>query len=46
VNPTLKTTLIIGAVLALSLIAAVLHEFMTWPKAKDDPANKIDYDET
>jgi hypothetical protein len=44
VNPTLKITLIIGAVLVLSLIAAVLYEFLTWPRAEDEPTNK-DYDE-
>lgn len=43
-NPTLKITLIIGAVLTLALIAAFLYEVRTWPRAEDEPTNK-DYDE-
>jgi hypothetical protein len=43
-NPTLKITIVIGAALIISLISAFIYEFLTWPRAEDEPTNK-DYDE-
>lgn len=45
-NPILKTALIVFGLLIVGIVAAFLYEFLTWPKAKDEPTNKTDYDET
>jgi hypothetical protein len=44
-NPILKITLIIIGSLIVALIATFCHECRTWPRAEDDPTNKIDYDD-
>ena len=43
-NPILKDSLIVLALLILSLGAAFWYECKTWPRADDDPTNKIDWD--
>jgi hypothetical protein len=43
-NPVLKTTLIVSALLLATLVITFLWECRTWPRGEDEPNNKIDWD--